>query len=121
MREILKWLQALAFVPSDLIVTIFELLKEEIRKYDINSSILEFYEYFENNYVGAIKKTRTKTLRLEPLFNYWSVYKRISHNIPRTTNFVESWHNSLGKNLKKHPIVYSLANSLRQEQLNNEN
>jgi hypothetical protein len=73
-----------------------------------------------------ILSTKSKDFLLHdssPLFNreYWSVYKRISHNIPRTTNFVESWHNSFGKNLKKHPIVYSLVNSLRQEQLNNEN
>ncbi|CAF1047866.1 unnamed protein product, partial [Brachionus calyciflorus] len=45
----------------------------------------------------------------------WSIHERIMEGIPRTTNYVESWHNAFGNMLKKHPNFYSLIDSLRSE------
>jgi hypothetical protein len=46
----------------------------------------------------------------------WSVHSRILDQISRTNNFTEAWHNSFSSILGKHPLVYSLVDSLRKEQ-----
>ncbi|CAF0899081.1 unnamed protein product [Brachionus calyciflorus] len=91
----------------------------------IQAKILELYNYFEENYIGkeittkigrgrAVKLT---TIRQNPLFqvNFWNIHSRLVNDLPRTTNSVESWHNSFGNMLKSHPLVYELVDSLRKE------
>ena len=55
------------------------------------------------------------------MIELWSIHGRILDDIPRTTNFCESWHNSFGNMLKKHPNFYSLIDSLRRENKKIEN
>ena len=88
-------------------------------------SVLEFYKYFGNNYVGHKTETRVqvepvkrgcrpagcvpefvmKDIMTEPIFpiRYWNVYTRVEAGLSRTNNFTEYWHSAFNKILIKHP------------------
>ena len=36
--------------------------------------------------------------------------------LPRTNNYVETWHNAFSNILNKHPLIYSLVDSFINEQ-----
>jgi hypothetical protein len=120
-RKLLKLPQVLAYIPVTHVFDTFQTLKSEVTCPTISA----FYEYIENNYVGKhIESTRgrgvnKKTIvsRQDPVFpiELWSVYSRINDNLPRTNNFVETWHNAFGSMLKKHPLVYELVDEFRKE------
>ncbi|CAF1082914.1 unnamed protein product [Brachionus calyciflorus] len=87
--------------------------------------------YFYQNYVGTIETIKTgrdrgvkySTIHRKPkyLIELWIFHKRLIDDIPRTTNYCESWHNAFRNMLKKHPNVYCLIDSLRHENKKIEN
>ncbi|CAF0925217.1 unnamed protein product [Brachionus calyciflorus] len=98
------------YIPSDDVVEIFNLIKPKLDLTDpIEFQINEFNNYFEESYVEKY------------LIELWSIHKRLIDDIPRTTNYCESWHNAFGNMLKKHPNVYCLIDSLRHENKKIEN
>ncbi|CAF0799222.1 unnamed protein product [Brachionus calyciflorus] len=121
-RLLLKIPQCLAFIPPDDVVEAFKLIQSKI----VDEKIKTFYKYIEDNYVGSFVETKTgrgrgvkyiKTYK-EPFISIrlWNVYSRINECLPRTNNFVESWHNAFSSMLNKHPLVYSLIDSFIKEQ-----
>lgn len=74
------------------------------------------YKYFESTYIGDLRKDdRT---RKNPLFpsHMWSVYSRIESGISRTNNKVETWNKQFSQDIRGHPGVNSLIQSLVGEQ-----
>ncbi|CAF0711159.1 unnamed protein product [Brachionus calyciflorus] len=69
---------------------------------------------------GRGRGVKYSTIHRKPkyLIELWSIHKRLIDDIPRTTNYCESWHNAFGNMLKKHPNVYCLIDSLRHENKN---
>ena len=96
-RKILKLPQILAFVPVSDLVGVNPVPKKTASRKPRNPKPVE---------------------RLSPMFSveHWSVYERILDQISRTNNFTEVWQNSFSSMLIKHPLVYSLVDSLRKEQ-----
>ncbi len=75
-------LPALAFVPCrDVLRRFGEIVKL------LPQELIPLAQYFETNYVG--------TAVTEPLFpvQFWNVYTRVLDGVPRTSNFVEGFHN----------------------------
>ena len=109
-RSFCKMLVALAFVPADDVVAVFEKLQDEIP-----SDLDDLFNYFEDSYIGRPYRRRRK----DPFFRIelWNIYDRIERNLPKTNNAVEGWHRafqtSLGHN---HPTVYKFVEFLRLEQ-----
>jgi len=80
-RNNIKLLSSLAFVPRNEVTSRFlqvcEKLTQEMRP---------LVKYFGQTYVGVYN---------EPTFSieFWNLSDRILLNIPKTSNFVEGWHN----------------------------
>ena len=87
-------MQAIAFVPESDVIDAFLLLNEFVmKKCPDYASILK---YFEKTYIGNLKE-KSRTIRKLPRFSHssWNVHNRVLLHLPRTTNSVESWHNSI--------------------------
>lgn len=122
MRYQLKLPTVLAFIPPDDVESVFLSQKSKVN----DPQVLEFYEYFETNYVGKTtleasstrKNARKVPKKHEPLFKVelWNVYYRLNNDIPRTNNFCEAWHNAFSSMLNSHPLIYKLIDALRREQ-----
>jgi hypothetical protein len=108
------------------VISVFDKFSSSLDLSDpIQSDIKKIYDYFEEIYLGKLKvvKTgrgrgvKTTVVRSKPKYeiNFWNINKRLVDDLPRTTNSVESWHNSFGNTLKSHPIVYDLIDALRKE------
>ena len=97
----LKIIQFLAFVPVDHVIDLFVELKAALGD-DTDSRVLDFYDYFESNYIGkevtvAGRRGRGyKTVTSRPPGRFpielWSIHSRLSQCLPRTNNFTEAWH-----------------------------
>ena len=70
-RKILKLPQVLAFVPIDDVVIIFKKIKLDCANFE-DDRIVQFYEYFEDNYVGkelqVEEESRGRNNRKSPSF-----------------------------------------------------
>lgn len=106
-RLMLKFPQTLAFIEPIHVVEAFNKIKTKVT----DEKVLEFYKYIEDYYVGKMIETKTgrgRGIKLvksykEPVFeiNLWNVHSRINDCLPRTNNFVESWHNAFSVSLYK--------------------
>ena len=80
---------ALAFVPPTDVkrrfVELLAILPEELQP---------LAEYFEATYIG--------TNFQQPMFpiSFWSVLERVQNGVPRTSNFLERYHNKLNLLMK---------------------
>jgi len=102
---------ALAFVPVKDVLNRFAKVNQLI-----SSDLKPLAQYFEYTYVG--------TATSEPLFSisFWNVYDRVKYNVPRTSNFIEGWHNKFQKLLKTHaPTMWKFFFCMLTEQNNTEN
>ena len=88
---LMRYFSALAFVPSDKVVEVFEELSEDDR------IPLEFISYFETTYIGVLRGRRNNRRRDQPLYpiTFWNVFTRTEQALPRTNNSVEAFHNAL--------------------------
>ncbi|XP_072377879.1 uncharacterized protein [Diabrotica undecimpunctata] len=99
----LRQLTALAFVPDNHVVRVYEeLLNSDF--YTQNEELLvPLINYFEDTWVGRLARRGN---RRQPLFpaNVWNCYDLADQDIPRTNNAVEGWHNSFSSLLNKQYI-----------------
>ena len=77
-------LPALAFIPINLVFDTFNILPKSflITEPDFN----EFIDYFESNFIGTTRKSARYKIDL------WNQCDKISSNLCRTNNGVETWH-----------------------------
>ncbi|CAF1024296.1 unnamed protein product, partial [Brachionus calyciflorus] len=117
-RMYCKMLACLAFVPIDDVIIAFESLKKVVT----NSSLQKLYTYFEKFYIGPMTRDRYPK-RKTPQFQIeqWNCHDRTLQGLPRTNNNLEGWHHALQSNIKSHPHLLCLIDSLKLEQSNTEN
>lgn len=112
--NLIKSIQALAFVPVPQVIESFQALLETID--DETDDVLgDFLTYFETTWIGALQRGR----RRRPLFSLemWNVHDRQAEGLPRTTNSLEGWHRSFSQRVSiKHPTICRLVSKIRKEQ-----
>jgi len=114
----IKCFQALAFVPPQDVAQRFEDFVATFSDED-EQNLREYIDYFETTWIGAVHCGT----RRQPLFpiRCWNVFHRVQHNLPRTNNSIERWHNSFSKRVSmSHPTLRRLAKKIMQEQSSNE-
>jgi hypothetical protein len=116
-RRHFKMIQGLAFLPPEDVVTGLD----ELRKL-CAPKLKPLLDYFEKNYVGNLKRASKRNPipneRKTPPFKIeiWNVRDRTLANLPRTNNNLESWHNAIQSETKKHSAILRVIQYLRTEQ-----
>lgn len=108
-RNHIKMISALAFVPTQDIISSFDELS-------LNCGVDEtpILDYFETNYIGEVRRGQ----RRNPLFahSFWSVYNRVNLQLPRTNNALEGWHNAFSCSLgQSHANIWTFIDALKKE------
>jgi len=85
---LIKSFYALAFLPPEHIEIGFLELKASIPPMFLDC-VEDLLNYFSATWVG----TKNRPPRFA--HSLWSVYHRCLHELPRTTNIVEGWHNKM--------------------------
>ena len=110
----MRMLTALAFVPVDEVIKVFEAIEEEM-----SDEFHTIVDYFEDTYIGRLRRHR----RAKPTFDLhiWNVYSRVTQDLPRTNNAVEGWNRKMQSAVScQHPNLWKFFNILKKEQsLNN--
>lgn len=104
---------ALAFVPINDVVDVFDCLAEEVPE-----KFLPFAEYFKQNYVRGIT-ARGRRRAVAPPYppKLWNQYDAVLNRFQRTNNLSEGWHNRFQKVVgRNHPGLYAFFAELQKEQ-----
>ena len=104
-----KIIPALAFIPERNVIEAFELLQETL-----TSEFDDLLAYFEDKYIGRIKRSR----RVTPQYpvNLWNMYERTNSLMPRTNNYIEGWHNKMQSAVScHHPNIWKFLDILQEE------
>lgn len=114
LRQKLRSLAALSFLPPNEVAEAFEDLHEEMPQ-----ECADLLSYFEDSYVGRMRRNR----RMDPIFriDIWNNHERVMNDLPRTTNAVEGWHCAFGKACGgSHLNLFKFIGVLKREQSLNE-
>jgi hypothetical protein len=105
-----RMFMALAFAPSEQILSLAELLNEYYKRSNAKQEIFDLFMWFKKNFLyNALPNHQPE---------FWSVFERIKHNIPRTTNSLEGYHRHLNNVCDvTHATLLSLGKELIKEQL----
>ena len=89
LRNSLRKLLILPFIPKNLIASEFDNIKDEILIQNNEQNMKNFLSYFEKMFIGNTEK--------EAVYcnEFWSCFERVIDSIDRTTNVLEAWHRSL--------------------------
>ena len=125
----------MAFVPTERVPEYFTYLSDSVPE-DAPTAIHDFveniadiyvghetYETTENEGAGLVPRIRRAPRWKEPIFppKLWSMYDRVLHDEPRTTNLLEGWHRRFSTVVAKHhPNIYEFIGCLRAEQARSE-
>lgn len=113
----LRLLCALAFIPVEEAVMVFEeLIDAKIIPEEAN----EVVDYFEDTWIGRPDR---RNGRRPPLFSIemWNCYSRVIDNLPKTNNNIEGWHRSFAQLINcNHPNIWNFIEALQKEQSRNE-
>ncbi|XP_071747499.1 uncharacterized protein [Lepeophtheirus salmonis] len=107
----IRMLSAIAFVPVDQTIEVFEALSETMP--DIGQPIID---YFEDTYIGRLQ---LQERRQEPSFLHtiWNVRDRIIDGLSRNDNSVEGWYRHFQVNIgSQHPNLWEFIDILHREQ-----
>lgn len=105
-----RMLVALAFVPPNDVVKIFEELEEYV-----DPSLEPILEYLEDNYIGRRHRSGRKSPRFP--IAWWNVYERTLNEQPRTNNSAEAGHRRFSSELAlSHPSIWHFIDTLRKTQ-----
>lgn len=108
---LVKRLLALAFIPTDDVMRVFEILTAD----PAYRQIEVICDYMKDNFIGRQRRGR----RGQPRFaiQLWNQYSRVIDNLPRSNNSLEGWHNAFNNVVGfAHPSIAKLARKLQQEQ-----
>lgn len=117
-----RMLAALAFLTPDAIPGHFEKLQDDLGERDLDARLGELYDYFEDNYVGRLRRGRrrgTNPTRAPPRFavEFWSVRDRVQVDLPRTNNKLEGWHRGLQSMFEgPNPTLWKFIAGIQKEQ-----
>ncbi|XP_043465180.1 uncharacterized protein LOC122500349 [Leptopilina heterotoma] len=112
-REAMRTMCALAFVPSDDVPEFFDLFIDQAPQ-----EFVSVAEYFEITYIrGKPARGRRRAIpaRYDPAL--WNQYNAVIQKTARTNNASEGWHNRLQVVVGRyHPSLYTFLKELKQEQ-----
>ena len=80
------------------------------------------YDYFEDNYIGRLRRQRRRDAiptRATPRFSvdFWSVKDRNEVDLPRTNNKLEGWHRGLQTMFDgSNPTIWKFIAGIQKEQ-----
>jgi hypothetical protein len=116
----IKMLAALAFIPPNDVIKVFDDLVENVF-FDSNQQLLKpLIDYFLDNWIGML---HTRRRRRDPTFaiSLWNCFSSVIDGIPKTNNAVEGWHNAFSSLLSAgHPTIWKFINIIQKEQSLNE-
>lgn len=113
----IRLLCALAFLPAEKVVDVFE---EMLEKQVIPDEAQDIVNYFEDVWVGRPDR---RNKRRQPLFkvDIWNCYSNVTMDLPKTNNKMEGWHNSFSSLLScSHPVIWKFIDTIKMEQAKNE-
>ncbi|KAL8587321.1 hypothetical protein ACOMHN_045568 [Nucella lapillus] len=117
-----RMLASLAFLSPEKITGHFEKLQEDMSERDMDPRLGELYDYFEDNYVGRLRRGRRRDAnptRAPPRFalEFWSVCDRNQVDLPRTNNKLEGWHMGLQSMFDgPNPSIWKFIAGIQKEQ-----
>lgn len=112
---LIKQMSCLAFLPDSKIPNCFNDLKS---LFPTGSEIIP--EWFDRNYVnGSVRQKPNGTIasysaRFSPTI--WSLHDNIMNDLPRTSNFVESWHRRWQALVDNHSGLFKIITNIQKEQ-----
>lgn len=112
-RNHVKYLGALAFVPNADVADTFDEIQDGD---DFPQELESVYAYFEATYIGR----RLRRGRRPPRFPIpmWNQSERVEAGMPRTNNLLEGWHNGIQSSLTgHHPTIWKFLTFLQKEEL----
>ncbi|CAI6345206.1 unnamed protein product [Macrosiphum euphorbiae] len=115
-----KQIPALAFLPANMIVDGWTLLKPLFKTEEEQ----QLSQYFEETYVLGKSGMRLRgrptkqTIRNPPMFppEMWSVADRLNLGLPRTTNVAESWHRKINRLVSPNPSLFKFIKLIQKVQ-----
>lgn len=110
----MKMLSALAFVPVEDVISVFDQLMDEQFSSD-DAAVDNYLIYFQNTYIGKTIGRRF----VRPLFNIerWSQYDAVKNNLPRTNNSVEGWHRGFEFMINKRQAnIYDILRAFKDDE-----
>ena len=108
-RPNIRMIGAIAFLPLLSIEAASDLLAQQC-----GADEQPVLDYFESMYVGDLRRG----VRRAPLFAHhlWNVNERVQHNLPRTTNVVEGWHNAFTNSVaQSHANIWIFVDCIKRE------
>jgi hypothetical protein len=74
------------------------------RNFSFNFSIVDFADYFEDNYVGRpIRGGRRRCARFS--ISMWNCFNRLDQQLPRSNNSVEAWNKAIKVELTSNVLI----------------
>ena len=109
----LRMIPALAFLPPQHVIDVFERLSDHIRQ-TYGADADEVLDYFEDTYIGRFRRN---DLRAVPTFaiEMWNMFHRTAQEMPRTNNLIEGWHNKFqGMCTSYHPKLLEISRTTKK-------
>ena len=113
-----RMIPALAFVPSDQVVDVFERVSDQITRIYADEVDLmnQLLIYFEDNYIGRLRRNAPRAAAIFPI-QMWNMFNRTQQEMPRTNNNIEGWHRRFqGICNCFHPSFWKFIEMLKKEQ-----
>lgn len=93
----------------------FEQLVDTTFYREFESDLSRLLDYFEETWIGKIDRNG-KRKNPKSSINIWNYYSN-EHNIPKTNNSVEGWHNGFSSILNAvHPNIWNFIKALQKEE-----
>lgn len=112
-REYVRCLSALAFVPPADVIEAFELLVDTMPDVDHLGEVTTFFEY---TYIRGRRQRGRGEIYGQALFatDMWNKHDAGTDGIARTTNSVEGWHHGLQSLFQcQHPTMWTFFRGLK--------
>ncbi|KAK9736154.1 hypothetical protein QE152_g12808 [Popillia japonica] len=107
-------LPAVAFVPTESVVEVFETLCENGI---FPPEAQEVVDYFEDTWIGGPHRRQRRPLQFDlDMWNLyqsimWNLYQSILEDLPKTNNSVEGWHRGFAERIgAMHPNIWKFIN-----------
>lgn len=111
----IRMLSAIAFVPPNFVVEVFEELCDGILPIEAQAVI----DYFEDTWIGCPHRRQRRPPKYA--WETWNIYSRTTDVLPRTINSVEGWHRGFESQAgATHLNIWKFINCLKKEQALNE-
>ena len=111
-----RLLAAVAFVPIDSVIPVFEELLESVFFQDNADVLRDFVNYFEDTWIGRPGRRRGRAAPIFPI-QLWNVHERVIDNVARTNDHGEGWDRGFSSLLAaSHPSIWRFVEGLKKEE-----